>query len=178
MVDFGARTVLSFVLRVGGPLLVLLGLVAFNLGYIFLYVASLPLLCVCTVLSLEVHEDFFLSLLLLATTSTLLYAIGLFALPVVACGLLLSLPLVVLFRHWQSLLPASLRLLHRERFGWGTVDLCGLLLLALFVRYLLYRAGGGVVPLRIGEFESFSRFLIGEVGGWSIFAFEIGRAHV
>src|SRR5882724_4022966 len=81
-------------------LLALVGLVAFNLGYVGLYGAFLPLLCAGTLLYVEVGEDFFLSLLLLAAAGTLLYAVGLFALPLVAVSLALTAPVVVLLRRW------------------------------------------------------------------------------
>ena len=42
-------------------LLALVGLVAFNLGYVGIYGAFLPLLCAGTLLYVEVGEDFFLS---------------------------------------------------------------------------------------------------------------------
>ncbi len=173
MVDSRVLAAIHPTMRAGGVILTLLGLVAFNFGYIFLYAASLPLLCFSTLLSIEVHADFFLALLLLAISSTLLYAVGLFALPLVAGGLILSLPLLLLLRHWKVFLLSDLSL-RDGRFGWRTLELCCLLLIALFARYFLYRAGGGVVPLHIGEFESFSRFLISETGGWIVFAMGYG----
>lgn len=161
---------------VTGLILTLLGLVAFNLGYVWLYAAFLPLLCLSTLLSVEVEEDFFLSLLLLAVASTLLYAVGLFALPLVTCGVLLSLPLMLVLRKWKLLvLPSAVD--QEGRPGWQMLELCGLLLIALFARYLIYRAGGGGIPLRIGEFESLTRFLVSEVGGWVVFAFGYGMQH-
>ena len=151
----------------------LLGLVAFNLGYVWLYIAFLPLLCISTLLSAEIHVDLFLALLLLAVASTLVYAIGIFALPLVVCGVSISLPLLLLLRKWR-LLPLNIKP-ERDRFFWGRkIELCELLLTSLLVRYVLYRAGGGAIPLQIGELESLSRFLISEVGGWGIFALGYG----
>jgi len=153
----------------------LLGLVAFNLGYVWLYLAFLPLLCVSSLLSTEVHVDLFLALLLLAVSSTLLYAVGIFALPLVACGMLLSLPLLIIsHRRGQDRVSLS-NVVDRLPQSWERkLVLCELLLIALFARYVLYRAGGGAIPLRIGELESLTRFLISEVGGWGIFAVGYG----
>lgn len=145
-------------------LFVLLGLVAFNLGYLWLYWAFLPLLFLSALLSVEVDIDFFLSLLLLTVASTALYSVGIFALPLVSCGIALCLPAVA-FLGKRGVLRTS----HRRPTR-NILELHSILLLALFVRYLLYRAVGGMLPLNIGEFESFTRFLISEVGGWIIFA--------
>lgn len=159
-----------------GLLLALVGVVAFNLGYVGLYGAFLPLLCVGTLFCVEVGEDFFLSLLLLAVAGALLYAVGLFALPLVALSLALTAPVVVLLRHWGvGTVPQSVE---RDPWpGWRVLELLGILLFALFARYLLYRAGGGSIPLRIGELESLTRFVIGEVGGWVVFALGYGLQH-
>jgi signal transduction histidine kinase len=173
MADFRARAALHPLMFASGVVLTLLGLVAFNLGYVLLYVAFLPLLCISTLLSVEAHDDFFLSLLLLTTTNTLLYAVGLFALPLVACGLVLSLPVVLLFHTGKILLLADLSR-RGGRLEWRTWDFRSLLVLSLFTRYVLYRSGGGAIPLRIGEFESLSRFLMSEVGGWVVFAIGYG----
>src|SRR5256714_14119005 len=83
-----------------GLLLALVGLVAFNLGYVGLYGAFLPLLCVGLLLSVEVGEDFFLSLLLLGAAGTLLYAVGLFALPLVVVSVVLTAPVLAVLRRW------------------------------------------------------------------------------
>ena len=151
----------------------LLGLVAFNLGYVWLYVAFLPLLCIGSFLSAEVHVDLFLALLLLAVASTLLYAVGIFALPLVACGIILSAPLLLIFQKGRMVSPVAVPE-PRSRFWGRKLELCELLLITLFVRYVLYRAGGGTIPLPIGEFESLSRFLISEIGGWGVFAVGYG----
>lgn len=158
---------------VASVVLTLLGLVAFNLGYVWLYVAFLPLLCIGSFLSAEAHVDLFLALLLLAVASTLLYAVGIFALPLVACGIIFSAPLFFIFQKKKMGSSASVT---EPRYRlWGRkIELCELLLIALFVRYVLYRAGGGTIPLRIGEFESLSRFLISEIGGWGVFAVGYG----
>jgi signal transduction histidine kinase len=153
--------------------LTLLGLVAFNLGYVWLYVAFLPLLCVGSFLSAEVHVDLFLALLLFAVASTLLYAVGIFALPLVACGIVFSLPLLFIFQK-RKIVSSATTPEQREHFWGRKLELCELLLIALFARYVLYRAGGGTIPLRIGEFESLSRFLISEIGGWGVFAVGYG----
>jgi signal transduction histidine kinase len=60
---------------------------------------------------------------------------------------------------------------------WRVLELLSLLLVTLFARYVLYRAGGGGIPLRIGEFESLTRFLVSEVGGWVVFALGYGMQH-
>lgn len=149
-------------------LFTLLGLVAFNLGYIWLYWAFLPLLLLSALLSVEIDIDFFLSLLLLAVASTALYSIGIFSLPLVSCGIAVCLP-AVFFLEKQGVLRTG-----NDRSVLNIIELHSLLLIALFARYLLYRAVGGTLPLNIGEFESFTRFLISEVGGWAIFALGYG----
>src|SRR5207253_8976302 len=47
-----------------------------------------------------VGEDFFLSLLLLGAAGTLLYAVGLFALPLVVVSLVLTAPVLAVLRRW------------------------------------------------------------------------------
>ena len=90
-----------------GLLLALVGLVAFNLGYVGLYGAFLPLLCVGLLLYVEVGEDFFLSLLLLGAAGTLLYTVGLFALPLVVVSVVLTAPVLAVLRRWGVVvLPA------------------------------------------------------------------------
>ena len=151
-----------------------LGLVAFNLGYVWLYLAFLPLLCVSSCLSAEVHVDLFLALLLFAVASSLLYAVGIFALPVVAGGVVLSLPVLLIFQRWGIVALAETTEQHYQHHWGRKLDLCELLLIALFARYVLYRSVGGAIPLRIGELESLTRFLISEVGGWGVFALGYG----
>ena len=158
---------------VASAVFALLGLVAFNLGYVWLYIAFLPLLCISSILSVEVHVDLFLALLLLAVASTLVYSIGIFALPLVACGVGASLPLIFLLKKWH-ILPPSKKSEQYCHFWGRRLELCELLLISLLARYVLYRAGGGTIPIQIGELESLSRFLISEVGGWSLFALGYG----
>ncbi|MEW6298590.1 MAG: HAMP domain-containing sensor histidine kinase [Thermodesulfobacteriota bacterium] len=167
---------LTVVWGVGGLALAGLGMVAFNLGYVGLYGAFLPLLCVGLLLSVEIGEDFFLSLLLLAGVGTLLYAVGLFALPLVLVSVGVTLPVAVLLHRWGVIaLPRTLR--EDPRPGWRILELLAILQVALLMRYVLYRSGGGGIPLRIGELESLSRFLVGEIGGWVVFAFGYGVQH-
>ena len=83
-----------------GLLLAASGFVAFNLGYLELYQAFVPLLCIGVLLRVEVGQDWFLSLLLFAVTSSLLYTVGLFALPLLLGSILLSLPLSLAVRWW------------------------------------------------------------------------------
>jgi len=167
---------MSVGLGVAGLLLAAAGLVAFNLGYIGLYAAFSPLLWAGTVLFVEVGEDFFLSLLLFAVTGTLLYAVGLFALPLVVASLLVTAPVAVLLQRWgRGTLP---QVVSQDRQpGWRAVEFAGILLWALFARYVLYRSGGGEIPFRISEFESLARFVISEVGGWVVFALGYGLQH-
>jgi len=159
-----------------GLLLATGGLLAFNLGYIGLYVAFVPLLSVSSVLFVEVGEDFFLSLPLLAVTGTLLYAVGLFALPLVVSSVVLTASIVVLLGRWGGVpLPSTVG--HDPRPGWRALEFMTVLLGALVARYVLYRSGGGKIPFRIGEFESLTRFVISEVGGWVVFALGYGLQH-
>jgi signal transduction histidine kinase len=157
-------------------LLALTGLVAFNLGYIGLYGAFIPMLGVGMLLYVEVGEDFFLSLLLLAAASSLLYAVGLFALPLVVGGLTVVTPIALWLRRWGVVaLPRTVG--DDPHPAWRVVELLTLLLVALFARYVVYRAGGGVIPLRIAEFESLTRFVLSEVSGWVVFALGYGVQH-
>jgi signal transduction histidine kinase len=161
---------------VTGLLLAALGIVAFNLGYVGLYGAFVPLLCVGVLLYVEIGEDFFLSLLLLALVSTLLYAVGLFALPLVIGSVAITLPLAILLQRWGVLVfPRTV--CTDPRPGWRLLELLALLVVALFTRYLLYLSGGGTIPLRIGELESLSRFIVSEIGGWLVFALGYGMQH-
>jgi signal transduction histidine kinase len=171
----GARPVMV-ALAWAGVLLAIVGVVAFNVGYIGLYGAFLPLLCIGVLLFVEVGEDFFLPLLFFAIASTLLYAVGLFALPLVASSLVIAAPVAVLLRRWHGIsLPDTVRRDPRPR--WRILELLGILLVALFARYTLYRSGGGEIPLQINEFESLTRFVISEVGGWVVFALGYGLQH-
>ena len=82
-----------------GLLLAVSGFAAFNLGYLDLYQAFVPLLCIGVLLRVEVGQDWFLSLLLFAVTSSLLYTVGLFALPLLLGSILLSLPFALSLIH-------------------------------------------------------------------------------
>ena len=86
------------ILGSAGLLLAGVGLVAFNLGYLGLYAAFLPLLGAGVLLFVEMGEDFFLSLLLLAISGALLYAVGLFALPLIIGSAAMATP--VAWRSW------------------------------------------------------------------------------
>ena len=155
----GPRAGGEIVLGSAGLLLAAVGLLAFNLGYVGLYAAFVPLLCVGTLLFVEVGEDFFLSLLLLAVTGTLLYAVGLFALPLVVGSVAMTAPLAVLLQRWGGKgLPNAVG--RDPRPGWRMLEFLAVLLGALGARYVLYRSGGGRIPFRISEFESFARFII------------------
>jgi signal transduction histidine kinase len=161
---------------VSGLLLAGLGMAAFNLGHVTLYGAFIPLLSLGMLLYVDMGEDFFLSLLLLAAAGTLLYAVGLFALPVVVVSVGMTLPLALLLRRWGVIeLPRALQ--EDPRPGWRLLELVAVLQVALFVRYVFYRSGGGGIPLQIGELESLSGFLVGEIGGWLMFAFGYGMQH-
>jgi signal transduction histidine kinase len=164
------------VLGVAGSLLAVVGVVAFNLGYIGLYVAFLPLLWGGIALFVEVREDFFLSLLFFAATGTLVYAVGLFALPLVAVSLITTAPVLVLLQRWgRRTIP---QVVSQDRQpAWRVVEFAGILLCALFARYVFYRSGGGKIPFRISEFESLARFIISEIGGWVVFALGYGLQH-
>ncbi len=159
-----------------GLLLAAVGLVAFNLGYLDLYSAFLPLLCIGVVLRVEVGLDWFLSLLLFAVTSTLLYTVGLFALPLIVGGLVASIPVALLLRRWGvEAIPQTVR--DDTRPMRRVLELAGLLLTALFARYIVYRSSGGKIPIQIGEFEEFARFMLSEVSGWMVFALGYGGQH-
>lgn len=159
-----------------GLMLASVGLIAFNLGYVGRYAAFLPLLCLGMVLLVEVADDFFLPLLLLSSAIALTYAVGLFALPLAALGLALAAPLLRLLRAWGWFtVPQTIR--PDPHPVWRTMELLSILLLALFVRYLFYQAGGGRIPLWIGEFEFLTRLVVGEVVGWVVFAGLYGLQH-
>jgi signal transduction histidine kinase len=159
-----------------GVALGVLGIPAFNLGAIGLYVAFLPLLCGGLLLFVEVGEGIFLPFLLLAVAGTLLYAVGLFALPLVLVSLGIIAALGTWPRHWRmGRLPETVGADARPV---GRVfELIGILLIALFVRYLLYFSVGGDIPHRLREFESLTRFVVSEIGGWVVFALGYGVQH-
>src|SRR5574342_266062 len=122
-----------------GLLLAVVGLLAFNLGYIGLYLAFVPLLCVSALLFVEVGEDFFLALPLLAVTGTLLYAVGLFALPLIVTSMVLAAPLVVLLGRWgEGGVPSAVG--QDPRPGLRALEFLTVLLGALIARYVLYRS--------------------------------------
>src|SRR5581483_5910253 len=164
-----------FVAGLGGTLAVA-GVVAFNFGYLGLYGAFLPLLCAGVLLSVDIGEDFFLSLLFWATASTLLYAVGLFALSLTVISFAVVAPLALVLRQWGfAAVPAAV--VNDPCPGLRVVEFTTICLVALSARYLLYRSGGGQLPLRIGEFETLSRFLLSEIGGWVVFALGYGVRH-
>jgi len=178
MVQERAAVVPSWTLLVVGTeaALAIAGTVAFNFGYLGLYAAFLPLLCIGALLSVEIGEDFFLSFVFLAVTSALLYAVGLFALSLVVLGLALAAPLALVLKRWGfAVVPATIA---DDPFpGARLSEFTLILLLALTTRYVLFRSGGGSFPVRIGEFETLSRFLFSEVGGWVAFAVGYGMQH-
>ncbi len=173
-----AETASSWTLVVAstGFVLAAIGLVAFNLGYLGLYGAFLPLLCLGLLLFVDVGEDVFFSLLFLAVASTLVYAVGLFALPLVVTSIFLTAPMAMGLQRWGVVsVPETVR--QDARPLRRVFDLAAILLVALSARYVLYRSGGGQIPLRIGEFETLSRFLISEIAGWGVFALGYGAQH-
>lgn len=164
------------VAAITGFVLAVAGLVAFNLGYIDLYGACLPLLCIGLLLFVEVGEDVFLSLLFLAVASTLVYAVGLFALPLVVASILLTAPIAMGLQRWGVMsMPETVR--RDARPLRRVFDFAAILLVAMSARYVLYRSGGGQIPLQIGGLETLSRFLISEVAGWGVFALGYGAQH-
>ena len=152
------------------------GLVSFNLGYVELYQAFLPLLCIGVLLRVEVGQDWFLSLLLFAVTTALVYTVGLFALPLLLVGILISVPFAYLVRRWgMDVVPATVgadvRPVRR------VLELIALLQAALFARYLVYRSSGGQIPISLGEFETLARFVMSEASGWTVFALGYAAQH-
>ena len=152
------------------------GIFAFNFGYISLYWAFAPLLGLGAVLYIEVGEDFFVPLLLLASTSTLVYVVGLFALPIVAVSLVVVVPIFVILQRLELVKPPR-TIRHDAHPGWRVLELLAILLIALFARYTLYRSWGGQIPLQIGELGSLARFVVSEIGGWVVFAVGYGLQH-
>ena len=156
-----------------GVALPAIGLVAFNLGSLDLYGAFLPLLCLGLLLFIDPGEEVFLSLLFLTVASTLLYAVGLFALPLVVASIVLTAPLAAGVRRWRTgMMPEARR--EEARLLRGVFDLTAILLVALSARYVLFRSTGGHIPLQMGDAETVSRFLMSEVGGWGVFALGYG----
>ena len=159
-----------------GLVLPAIGLVAFNLGSLILYGAFLPLLCLGLLLFVDLGEDVFLSLLFLAVANTLLYAVGLFALPMIAASIALTAPLAKGLQRWGMVtVPETVRRDARPLLR--VFDLAAILLVALSVRYVIFRSAGGHIPLRMSDMETLSRFLMSEIGGWSIFALGYGAQH-
>ncbi len=152
------------------------GFAAFNLGYLDLYQAFVPLLCISVLLRVEMGQDWFLSLLLFVVTSALLYTVGLFALPLLLGSILLSLPLAYVVRWWGvDTVPQTVR--EDARPVRRILELCALLQISLFCRYVIYRSSGGRIPIHIGEFEELARFILSEAGGWAVFALGYGLQH-
>ena len=153
----------------GGVALAALGLLAFNLGWIGSYAAFLPLVAAATCLLVEVADDFFMPLLLLSVTVALLYAAGLFALPLTVAGVALGLPALGALGRWGlAAAPRTIRL--DARPGWRTLELLGMVVAALFARYLVYRTAGGTLPLSLGQIDAIGRLVMGETVGWAVFA--------
>ena len=152
------------------------GLVSFNLGYVELYQAFLPLLCIGVLLRVEVGQDWFLSLLLFAVTTALVYTVGLFALPLLLVGILISVPFAYLVRRWgMDVVPATVG--DDVRPVRRVLELIALLQAALFARYLVYRSSGGHIPISLGEFETLARFVMSEASGWTVFALGYAAQH-
>jgi len=159
-----------------GLVLPAIGVVAFNLGSLALYSAFLPLLGLGLLLFVDLGEDVFLSLLFLAVANTLLYAVGLFALPMIAASIVLTAPLAKGLQRWGMVtIPETVRRDARPLLR--VFDLAAILLVALSARYVIFRSAGGHIPLRMSDVETVSRFLMSEVGGWSIFALGYGAQH-
>lgn len=159
-----------------GLVLPTIGLVAFNLGSLVLYVAFFPLLCLGLLLFVDIGEDVFLSLLFLAVANTLLYAVGLFALPMIVASIAVTAPLAKGLQQWGLVtVPETVRRDARPLLR--VFNLAAILLVALSVRYAIFRSAGGHLPLRMNDIETVSRFLMSEVGGWSIFALGYGAQH-
>ena len=153
-----------------------LGFVSFNLGYLDLYQAFLPLLCIGVLLRVEVGQDWFLSLLLFAVTTALVYTVGLFALPLLLVGILVSLPIAYAVRRWGvDVIPATVG--DDVRPVRRVLELSALLQAALFARYVVYRSSGGQIPISLGEFETLARFVISEASGWTVFALGYAVQH-
>lgn len=152
------------------------GLVSFNLGYVELYQAFLPLLCIGVLLRVEVGQDWFLSLLLFAVTTALVYTVGLFALPLLLVGILISVPFAYLVRRWgMDVVPATVG--DDVRPVRRVLELIALLQAALFARYLVYRSSGGQIPISLGQFETLARFVMSEASGWTVFALGYAAQH-
>jgi signal transduction histidine kinase len=141
-----------------------------------LYAAFLPLLCLGLLLFVDIGEDVFLSLLFLTVANTLLYAVGLFALPMIAASIALTAPLAKGLQRWGMVtVPETVR--RDERPLLRVFDLAAILLVALSARYVIFRSAGGHIPLRMSDVETLPRFLMSEIGGWSIFALGYGAQH-
>ena len=109
------------------------GFAAFNLGYLELYQAFLPLLCAGLLLRVDVGLDWFLSVLLFAVSSSLLYTVGLFSLPLLMISIVVTVPLMYLLaRLGMGLVPETVREdRHRAR---RICELCAMVQIALFAR--------------------------------------------
>ena len=174
--SLSARLAVSIGLGLLGIVFALIGLLAFNLGYIGIYGAFFPLLGLGALLFVEVGEDFFFSLLLLVASSTFVYVVGLFALPVVAISLGGSVFLMFVLQR-LGMMASPKTVVEDPHPGWRTLELSALLLVSLFARYVIYRSGGGHIPLNTGEFESLVLFVLSEVGGWIVFGVGYGLQH-
>ncbi|MSQ48721.1 MAG: HAMP domain-containing histidine kinase [Deltaproteobacteria bacterium] len=159
-----------------GVVLPVIGVVAFNLGSLALYSAFFPLLCLGLLLFVDMGEDVFLSLLFLTVANTLLYGVGLFALPLITGAIVLTAPLAKGLRRW-GMVTVPETVWRDARPLLRVFDLAAILLVALSARYAIFRLAGGHLPLRMDNVETLSRFVMSEVGGWSIFALGYGAQH-
>ncbi|MGE0823649.1 MAG: sensor histidine kinase [Candidatus Binatia bacterium] len=172
----GAASSWMFVVEGVGGILATLGMLAFNLGYLGLYVAFFPLLCAGVLLFVDIGKDFFLSLLFFASASALLYTVGLFALPWLLVCVIFMVPVAKVMAGWGIIgIPLVIRSSLRPEQR--VVELTSIVLVALGARYLWFRTSGGGIPLYINEIETLSRFLFSEVVGWVVFALGYGVQH-
>ena len=105
-----------------------------------------------------------------------MYTVGLFALPLLLVGILISVPFAYLVRRWgMDVVPATVG--DDVRPVRRVLELIALLQAALFARYLVYRSSGGQIPISLGEFETLARFVMSEASGWTVFALGYAAQH-